>query len=63
VLYGLKRKKEKGESDMLLRSGEFKKEDMDNEKYPPLFKFNVVRNVGLCFAIEIKRNLQIAPLQ
>ena len=47
---------------MLLRSGEFKKEDMDNEKYPPLFKFNVVWNVGLCFAIEIKRNLQIAPV-
>ena len=58
---GQKRKK-RSESDMWLFSGEFKKEDMDDEKYPPLFKFNVIWNVRLRFAVEIKSNLQITSV-
>jgi hypothetical protein len=47
---------------MLLLRGEFKKEDMDDKKYPPLFKFDIVRNICLRFAVEIKRNLQITSV-
>lgn len=58
----VKKEKKRSESDRLLLRGEFKKEDMDDEKYPPLFKFNVIWNVCLRFAVEIERNLQITSV-
>ena len=36
-------------------------ENLDDEKYPPLFQLIVVWYVRFCLAVEIKCDLQIAP--
>lgn len=36
-------------------------ENLNDEKYPPLFQLNVVWYVRFCLAVEIKCDLQIAP--
>jgi hypothetical protein len=37
-------------------------ENFNNKKYPPLFQLNVIWYVGFCLAVEIKCDLQIAPV-
>lgn len=36
-------------------------ENLNDEKYPPLFQLNVIWYVRFCLAVEIKCDLQIAP--
>lgn len=35
---------------------------MDDEKYPPLSKFDVIGDICLRFAIKFERYLQITPV-
>jgi len=36
-------------------------ENLNDEKYPPLFQLDVVRHVGFRLAVKIKCDLQFAP--
>jgi len=29
----------------------FKKEDVNDEEYPPLFQFGIIRDIGLCLPV------------
>lgn len=42
--------------------GEFGKENRNDEEYPPLFQFDVVRDIGLCLAEQVERHLKITPI-
>ncbi len=36
---------------------------MNDEEYPPLFQLDIVRNVGLCFAVQFQSHVEVAPRQ
>lgn len=42
-----------------LRSDDMQK-DIDSEEYPPLFELDVIWDVCLCLAIQLKRKLQVS---
>jgi hypothetical protein len=54
---GEKKKRKRRTSDRFMGGGEFKKKHVNNKEYPPLFKLDVIRNVSLSFAVQIKCDL------
>ena len=42
---------------------QFKEEDVNNEEYPPLFQFHVVRDVCLRLAVKIESNMEVSPME
>lgn len=44
-------------SETRLFMSKFKKEDMSNEEYPPLFQFYIIRDIGLRLPIQVQGNL------
>jgi len=60
---GKRREKKRQTSDMCSLIRQFKEEDVNNEEYPPLFQFHVVRDVCLRLAIKIESNMEVSPME
>ena len=54
---GKEREGERRTSERFMGGGEFKEKDVNDKEYPPLFKLDVIRDVSLSFAVQIKRDL------
>lgn len=58
-----KNKQKKGLWSEMLPSLALKLQDKDvnDKEYPPLFKFDIVRHIGLCSTIELECIFQLSP--
>jgi hypothetical protein len=59
-----KRKKRKRRtSERFMGGGEFKEKDVNDKEYPPLFKLDIIRDIGLSFPVQIKCHLEVPSIK